>query len=427
MSSIGPDSQAESVPDINPNITTRRGANPAPIGMEVGVEDNRMPPVGIRDFYRQRLGLTAAQTQAMIDAGYSTVDELPFITEETPTDINVIGPSKTTLKNYAIFVQDAVDNGDSGETLTRIDRMGLLRYRSGRQRAEREEEISVRSGRSGATEDGDRNITINLPDEWAERDTRARRESAESTTKIIQAIQANKKPQKKWREDYKNNKEFPTFDGHITKWDRWKPKLLGYLGSNNLMSLLQPAASRYSANYDPDDDEKNEWLYFMFKSNLSRDAVVVLNTMPRDPTTRETIPDGREAWKRITGWYEGTSAQTARRRYAFEKIRTLELGGTMRAGSYLSNMTDMFQLLEEQGEVMSDNQKIDMILGGIKDKRYAMTKEIMNDNINITYTEVLEKIRRHDLSLQIKEGEQTERKANAGRRGGGRGGGRGGM
>ena len=81
MSITGPDSQAESVPDINPNITTCRGANQAPIGMEVGVEDNRMPPVGIRDFYRQRPGLTEAQTQSMIDAGYSSVDELPFITE----------------------------------------------------------------------------------------------------------------------------------------------------------------------------------------------------------------------------------------------------------------------------------------------------------------------------------------------------------
>ena len=93
----------------------------------------------------------------------------------------------------------------------------------------------------------------------------------------------------------------------------------------------------------------------------------------------------------------------------------LDLGGTMQAGRYLSNMTDMLQLLEEQGEVMSDNQKINMILSGIKEKRYTMIKEIMNNNVNITYTKVLEKIGRHNLSLQIEEGENTEHKANAGR------------
>ena len=46
-----------------------------------------------------------------------------------PAELNIIGPTKTTLSNYAIFVRDAVDNDDSGEELTIINRMELLRYR----------------------------------------------------------------------------------------------------------------------------------------------------------------------------------------------------------------------------------------------------------------------------------------------------------
>ena len=186
--------------------------------MEIGSDDNRMPPISnIRDFYRQRLVLSQAHTQAMIDAGYSSIDKLAFITEDTLAELNIIGTAKTTLRNYAIFVRNAVDNGDSGEELTRIDRMEQLHYRSSVKRAQREEERSMRSGRSGESNNTERNIMVNLPEEWAERDTRSRRESVESTNKIIQAIQANTKPMKSWWEDYKNNKEFPTFDSHINK------------------------------------------------------------------------------------------------------------------------------------------------------------------------------------------------------------------
>ena len=54
----------------------------------------------------------------------------------------------------------------------------------------------MRSGRSRESDNTERKITIKLPKEWVERDTRARIESVESTNKIIQAVQANTKPKK---------------------------------------------------------------------------------------------------------------------------------------------------------------------------------------------------------------------------------------
>ena len=62
----------------------------------------------------------------------------------------------------------------------------------------------------------------------------------ESTRWIVDTINDNKKDKKTWREDFKNNKDFPEFDGSIFKWEEWKRSFSGFLGSNNLESLLNP-------------------------------------------------------------------------------------------------------------------------------------------------------------------------------------------
>ena len=87
----------------------------------------------------------------------------------------------------------------------------------------------------------------------------------ESTKQIVNAINESKKDRKTWREDFKNNKDFPEFDGSIFKWEEWKRSFSGFLGSNNLESLLKPPiTNKNNKNYDKNDAEKNEWLYYMF-------------------------------------------------------------------------------------------------------------------------------------------------------------------
>ena len=163
----------------------------------------------------------------------------------------------------------------------------------------------------------------------------------------------------------------------------------------------------------------------MFRSRLGDDTLTTINEMPKDTTTNTTIPDGREAWARLSAWYEGSTAKSARRRYARQRIKSLTLGGTTTAGTYLANMTKMFTLLEYQGETMNDNPKINALLGGITDKRYQNMEEIITDDETITYKQVLERIRSRELKLQMST--DNSRKANTGRRSGGRGGGRGGQ
>ena len=51
------------------------------------------------------------------------------------------------------------------------------------------------------------------------------------------------------------------------------------------------------------------------------------------------IPDGKEAWKRIRIWYEGTSSRWAMSMYANKKMGSLKLNSGQ-AASYLSEMTD---------------------------------------------------------------------------------------
>ena len=105
----------------------------------------------------------------------------------------------------------------------------------------------------------------------------------------------------------------------------------------------------------------------MFCSKLGNNALTTINKMPKDPTTKMTIHNGREAWSRLSAWYKGSTAKSARRRYSRQRIKTLTLGGTITAGTYLANMTKMFKLLEDQGEPMND-AKIDALLGGVTNK-----------------------------------------------------------
>ena len=130
----------------------------------------------------------------------------------------------------------------------------------------------------------------------------------------------------------------------------------------------------------------------MFRSKLGNDALTTINKMPKDPTTKTTIHDGREAWSRLSAWYEGSTAKSARRRYARQQIKSLTLGGTITAGTYLVHMAKMFKLLEDQGEPMNDNSKINTLLGGITGKQYQIMKEIITDDKNITYQQVLKRI-----------------------------------
>ena len=66
---------------------------------------------------------------------------------------------------------------------------------------------------------------------------------------------------------------------------------MGLLGSNNLESLLHPPITdKKDKNYNKNDAEKNKRLYYMFCSKLCEDTLMTINKIPKDTTTKRTIP-----------------------------------------------------------------------------------------------------------------------------------------
>ena len=114
-----------SVPGPNPKPDGRRpGASAASVQQLKQLE----PSANIREFLEERLRLTRVQAEEIITSGYTEFDDLAFMTEDIAADLRIIRPGKATIKNYAIWVQDASDSGMSGVDLTRVNRNIVRSY-----------------------------------------------------------------------------------------------------------------------------------------------------------------------------------------------------------------------------------------------------------------------------------------------------------
>ena len=87
-------------------------------------------------------------------------------------------------------------------------------------------------------------------------------------------------------------------------------------------------------------------------------------------------------------------------RYAHNKIRSLQLTKNGNAGNYLSTMNEMFSMLEDAKQPMYD-AKVAALLDGIKDNKYDVLKQIICQDYNVTYEEVLGKLQAEELQLQL--------------------------
>ena len=226
-----------------------------------------------------------------------------------------------------------------------------------------------------------------------------------------------------FREKFKNGKDFPAFNGEVYEWTKWKTKFKGFLGQNHLESLLvPPVEDEDDDNYDPEDNEKNAWLYHTFKSKLHAKALTYLSGMEKD-SQGLVIPDGREAWKRIKAWYEGSGVRRQMAQYARAKINTLELHQNGSAATYLTTMGEMFEILDEANEPLFDGGKITALLDGIKDKKYDVTKKIILNDESMKYEQALAKLRKEELSIAMKidqSGNNASAQGTSGRRGSGK-------
>ena len=79
-------------------------------------------------------------------------------------------------------------------------------------------------------------------------------------------------------------------------------------------------------------------------------------------------------------------------RYAHNKIRSLWLTKNGNASNYLSTMNEMFFMLNDANQPMYNNAKVAMLLDGIKDAKYDVFKQIICQDYNITYKDVLGKL-----------------------------------
>ena len=132
----------------------------------------------------------------------------------------------------------------------------------------------------------------------------------------------------------------PKFNGKMESWSKWKRQFVGFLGQNDLMPILRDSTDMSTRKWS----QRNDWLYHAFQSKLHHSALTHVKGMKRDKDN-VVIPDGREAWKRIRMWYEGRSSRSAMSMYAHKKMSSLQLHSGQ-AASYLSEMTDCFDILE---------------------------------------------------------------------------------
>ena len=133
------------------------------------------------------------------------------------------------------------------------------------------------------------------------------------------------------------------------------------------------------------------WLYHALQQKVHKLALTYLMSMPKDGNGI-IIPDGKGAWQRICQWYESLSARAAMSRYAHNKIRSLQLTKNSNARNYLSMMNEMFSMLEDAKQPMYNDAKVAALLDGIEDNKYDVLKQIIHQDYNVTYEEVLGKL-----------------------------------
>lgn len=94
------------------------------------------------------------------------------------------------------------------------------------------------------------------------------------------------------------------------------------------------------------------------------------------------------------------------------------------AGNYLSTMNEMFKMLEDACQPMYNDAKIATLLDGIKDTKYDVFKQIIHQDYDVTYEEVLGKLQAEELQLQLNTrlGPGRANQSGAQGRGGGQGG-----
>ena len=106
-----------------------------------------------------------------------------------------------------------------------------------------------------------------------------------ANTQAIKAIAEKliSKGEKSFWEKFKNNKDLPSFDGSIYGWSTWKWRFIGFLGTNNLESLLEEQDNdEADPQHDPEDQEKSTWLYHALHQKLHKLALTYLTGMPKD-------------------------------------------------------------------------------------------------------------------------------------------------
>ena len=338
----------------------------------VGEEPTQLPPE-MENFYAI-VGLPNSEFGTMVEAGFLSPGDLVYFDKAVVDQLSIRLSSKARLKNYIKWRDQYLGfTTDDLEYITvSPDELANVRRES----------MSGPSPR----------VTGHHPSLDVDRDLERRQTI--TNTQAIEAIAEKliSKGEKSFREKFKNNKDLPGFDGSIYGWSTWKRHFIGFLGTNNLESLLEdPVTDERDPKYDPEDQEKSTWLYHVLQQKLHKTALTYLTGMPKDGNGI-IIPDGQGAWQRICQWYEGPSARAAMSRYAHNKIRSLWLTKNCNAWNYLSTMNEMFSMLEDAKQPMYNDAKVAALLDGIEDNKYDVLKQIIYQDYNVTYEEVLGKL-----------------------------------
>ena len=142
-------------------------------------------------------------------------------------------------------------------------------------------------------------ITVQDPRPDTDHDLKRRQTIANTQAIEVIAEKLISKREKSFQEKFKNNKDLSSFDGSIYGWSTWKQQFIGFLGTNNLESLLEePVEDEEDPQHDLEDWEKSTWLYHALHQKLYKSALTYLMGMPKDGN-EIIIPDGRGAWQRI--------------------------------------------------------------------------------------------------------------------------------
>ena len=196
-------------------------------------------------------------------------------------------------------------------------------------------------------------------------------------------------------------RQFKKFNGRMEEYTAWKRGFIATITAQGLGDLVDPMY----VPPGPEDPGRNRYLQKNHYLHATLVVVTADGTCIIIVEQHKAEQDGVAAWKNIIDWYEGQGNAENIAMRAIKGIQECILTRTTRDGGdgYLSVISKYHQDLEENGHRFDEIIKKVMILGNIRDDRYAVLVEMLRGDTTKTYEDCVMEIRRKAVELRSNE------------------------